>query len=127
MTAEFDNDDLANQPRGLPRPVRVRVGLSWWVLAAERLWPALWPSSGIVGVFLILALANVFAALPEWLHLTALIAFAAAIVGAVVWSLREAAMPTRTRTGRGRPRGWLARSSLSNSAVTVDLELPAAL
>ena len=100
MTAEFDNDDLANQPRGLPRPVRVRVGLSWWVLAAERLWPALWPSSGIVGVFLILALANVFAALPEWLHLTALIAFAAAIVGAVVWSLREAAMPTRGQAVR---------------------------
>ena len=41
MTVEFDENDLANQPHGLPRPVRVRVGMSWSVLAAERLWPAL--------------------------------------------------------------------------------------
>ena len=100
MTAEFDDNDLANQPRGLPRPVRMRVGLSWAVLAAERSWPALWPASGIVGVFLILALANVFSALPEWLHLAALFGFMAAIVAAVVWSLRGSVMPTRMHAMR---------------------------
>ena len=95
MTAEQDDNDLTNQPHGLPRPVRVRVGLSWSVLAAERLWPALWPSSGVVGLFLILALANVFSALPEWLHVALLMGFMAAIVAAIAWSLRESAMPTR--------------------------------
>ncbi|MBI1211386.1 MAG: TIGR02302 family protein [Alphaproteobacteria bacterium] len=100
MTAEFDEKDIANQPNGLPRPVRMRVGLSWGVLAAERVWPALWPASGIVGVFLILALANVFSVLPEWLHLTLLFGFIAAIIGAIVYSLRDAVFPTRAHALR---------------------------
>jgi uncharacterized protein (TIGR02302 family) len=95
VTTEFDDNDLARKPSGLPRPVRVQIGLSWAVLAAERLWPALWPSTGIIGAFLILALANVFAAMPEWLHLATLFGFAAAIVAGVIWSLRDAVMPTR--------------------------------
>ena len=98
--AEFDEKDLANQPNGLPRPVRVRVGLSRGVLLAERFWPALWPASGIVGLFLILALANVFSALPEWLHLTVLFGFIAAIVAAVVYSLRDSVFPTRAHALR---------------------------
>lgn len=106
MKPEFDEQDLANQPHGLPRPVRMRVGLSWSVLAAERIWPALWPASGIVGVFLILALANVFSALPEWLHLTLLFGFVAAVVGAVIYSLRDSVFPTR-----GQALRHLERSS----------------
>jgi len=103
---EFDENDLANQPNGLPRPVRVRVGLSWFVLAAERLWPALWPASGIVGLFLILALANVFSSLPEWLHLATLVGFIGAVVGAVIYSLRDSLVPTR-----GQALRHLERSS----------------
>jgi uncharacterized protein (TIGR02302 family) len=98
--AEFDEQDLANQPNGLPRPVRMRVGMSWGVLAAERFWPALWPASGIVGIFLILALANVFSAVPEWLHLTLLFGFVAAIAAAVIYSLRDAVFPTRAHALR---------------------------
>src|SRR6185295_2729197 len=49
---------------------------------------------------LILALANVFVYLPEWLHLLSLIGFAGAIGWAVVWSLRQTSVPTRAQAVR---------------------------
>jgi uncharacterized protein (TIGR02302 family) len=40
-----------------------RLAILW-----ERVWPALWPASGIAGLFLAAALCDLFAALPGWLH-----------------------------------------------------------
>ena len=94
--SDFDQIAPEDQP-GLPGPVRWRVLASWASLGAERLWPILWPASGVVGLFLILALANVFAYLPEWLHLISLILFAAGIVAAALWSLRQTDVPTRSQ------------------------------
>lgn len=97
--SEFDQITPEDQP-GLPRPVRWRVLASWGSLGAERLWPVLWPAGGIAGLFLILALANAFAYLPEWLHLVSLVGFAGGIVAAGLWSLRQTEVPTRSQAVR---------------------------
>jgi len=91
------NDD--DRP-GLPATVNRRVLLSWASLGAERLWPVLWPAGGIVGLFLILALANVFVYLPAWLHLIVLMALAGGIAWAVMWSLKRTSVPTRDQAVR---------------------------
>ena len=96
-----DSEHTVNEDRpGLPVEVARRVALSWASLSVERLWPLLWPAGGVVGLFLILALANVFVYLPEWLHLISLFGFAAAIVTAVMWSLRQTSVPTRDQAVR---------------------------
>ncbi|MCE9522075.1 MAG: TIGR02302 family protein [Alphaproteobacteria bacterium] len=96
---DFENSKPEDAP-GLPQQVRWRVHLSWASLGAERLWPILWPAGGIVGLFFILALANVFAYLPEWLHLISLMGFIAAIIAAGAWSLRKTEVPTRSQAVR---------------------------
>ena len=57
---------------GLDRSERyiavARVSL-WW----ERVWPALWPASGIVGLFAAAALFDLFAKIPASLHLIVLL------------------------------------------------------
>jgi uncharacterized protein (TIGR02302 family) len=97
--SDFDQITPQDEP-GLPPPVRWRVLASWASLGAERLWPVLWPAGGVVGLFLIFALANVFAYLPEWLHLISLLAFAGGIAGAAIWSLRSTQVPTRSQAVR---------------------------
>ena len=49
------------------------------VLAWERLWPMLWPASGIAGLFLAAALFGAFAPLPWPLHALILASFVTAI------------------------------------------------
>src|SRR5690349_2173421 len=44
------------------------VVLSRAALAWERVWPALWPASGIAGLFVAAALFDVFSPLPWALH-----------------------------------------------------------
>lgn len=50
----------------------------WW----EAVWPRLWPALGVLGVFLVLALAGLFLALPPLVHLVLLGGFLAAYGGA---------------------------------------------
>jgi hypothetical protein len=45
-----------------------RLSLLW-----ERVWPALWPATGIVGLFAAAALFDLFAQLPSSLHLILLL------------------------------------------------------
>ncbi len=40
-----------------------RLAILW-----ERVWPALWPASGVVGLFVAAALFDVLADIPGWLH-----------------------------------------------------------
>jgi hypothetical protein len=47
---------------------RTFVTAACGVLAWERIWPALWPASGIAGLFVAAALFDVFAVLPWPLH-----------------------------------------------------------
>lgn len=84
----------------LPQTVQQRIMLAWASLSIERLWPLLWPAGGVVGLFLILALANLFVYLPEWLHLLSLMGFMGAIVWAVMYSMRQTSVPTRAQAVR---------------------------
>lgn len=63
---------------------REQVALSWLVTLWERLWVALWPASGLAGLFLALALFDVLPKLPGWAHATALVALSIALL----WSVR---------------------------------------
>lgn len=85
---------------GLPKIVQRHVWLSWASLSAERFWPLLWPAGGVVGLFVILALANVFVYLPEWLHLLSLVGFIAATGWAVMYSMKSTSMPSRSQAVR---------------------------
>jgi len=105
LSESEDHKPSEDRP-GLPLTVGRRVLLSWVSLAAERLWPLLWPAGGVVGLFIILALANVFVYLPEWLHLISLMGFVAVLVAAVMWSLQQTEVPTRAQAVR-----FLERSS----------------
>ena len=97
--SDFEHLTPDDQP-GLPQPVQWRVLMSWASLGVERLWPVLWPAGGVVGLFLILALANIFVYLPEWLHLITLILFVVAVIAAAMWSLRQTVVPTRAQAVR---------------------------
>ena len=66
-------------PDRLPARLASRTRLARLVLWWEAAWPALWPPLGILGVFLVVALARLPLVLPGWLHLLLLAAFAAAL------------------------------------------------
>ncbi len=93
----LENEDKAG---GLPKIVQRYVMFAWASLSAERFWPLLWPAGGIAGLFIILALANVFAYLPEWLHLLSLFGFVAAIGWAVMHSMKATSVPSRSQAVR---------------------------
>jgi uncharacterized protein (TIGR02302 family) len=72
-----------------------RAGLLW-----ERLWPALWPPVGLGGLFLVLALFDLPARLPAWLHALLLALFAGA-TGFLLWrGLRALARPSAAEARR---------------------------
>ena len=64
----------------LPRGIALRVTLSRALLWIERAVPAFWPTVQTVAVFLVLTLFGLWPALPGWLHLLLLAAFAAAFL-----------------------------------------------
>ena len=66
----------------------------------ERLWPALWPPLGIVGIFLCAALLGLPSFLPAWAHITLLAAFGIAILAALghgLWRLSRPTLPDADR------------------------------
>ena len=72
---------------------KLRLQLARWAILWERLWPALWPATLIAGLFLLVALFDLFALLPGWLHLIALIGFVGAFLAALARGVREARLP----------------------------------
>ena len=60
-----------------------RQTLSWLAIYWERLWPALWPVVGLLGLFVALALLDIPPHLPGWLHFALLLAFAISVFGAL--------------------------------------------
>lgn len=64
------------------------------VLYWERVWPALWPASGIVGVFIALAWLDVLPLLPGWLHAAILGLFTAGIAVGLIRGFRGFRAPT---------------------------------
>src|SRR5260370_30844211 len=90
---------------GPPEPgaPRVRLRLAGLAILWERIWPGLWPVTALSGLFLVLALADLFRRLPGWLHAALLAAFA----GGILWALGRMAWRLR------RPRLAAARRRLA--------------
>jgi uncharacterized protein (TIGR02302 family) len=72
-----------------------RAGLFW-----ERLWPALWPLTAAIGLFLALALVDVLPRLPGWLHAAMLFGLAAAAGWSVVRGLTRLRLPSSREAQR---------------------------
>ena len=66
-----------------------RAALAW-----ERVWPALWPASGIAGLFAALALFDLFGTLPWSVHALILSAVITAIGLTLYFGLRELRPPS---------------------------------
>jgi uncharacterized protein (TIGR02302 family) len=79
-------------PAGSSRALRA-VFVARLLLGLERFWPLLWPASGLVGLFLALALFGAFAALPWALHALVLAAFVTAIALSLARDLEGLAWP----------------------------------
>lgn len=73
---------------GLPRRVNRALLRACAVLAAERLWPALWPPAGAALMFLTFAFLDLAALLPGWVHAAVLAGFAAAFAAAARRAVR---------------------------------------
>jgi uncharacterized protein (TIGR02302 family) len=63
------------------------------VLLFERAWPAIWPALGVAGAFLCVALLDLPALLPPWLHLAFLAGFGVAAVLLLVRGLAGIGRP----------------------------------
>jgi uncharacterized protein (TIGR02302 family) len=63
------------------------------LLAFERLWPALWPATGLAGLGLTAALLNLFAPLPWPLHALVLACAVTAIALSIYFNLEHFAWP----------------------------------
>ncbi len=72
-----------------------RATLFW-----ERLWPALWPLTGVTGLFLALALADVLPRLPGWLHAALLLGLAIAAGWGAIRTLARLRLPSRNEARR---------------------------
>ncbi len=72
-----------------------RLSLFW-----EQAWPLLWPPIGIAGAFLVLALLDVFAYLPGWLHMLAILIFFATLARAAWRAVRTLHWPNTGQATR---------------------------
>ncbi|MGH6996339.1 MAG: DUF4175 family protein, partial [Stellaceae bacterium] len=60
-----------------------RLRLARLALAWERLWPALWPTTFVAGAFVVLALFDIPAYLPDWAAMALLGVFVAALIASL--------------------------------------------
>ncbi len=111
--SEFQTGSRAEQTE---RYVRLsRAALAW-----ERVWPALWPASGIVGVFAAAALADVFGTLPWALHALILAGTITAVGLSLYFGLRAVRVPTWMEGARRLERSSaLAHRPISEAGDTM--------
>lgn len=74
----------------------MRAGLAW-----EAFWPRFWPTLGVAGLFLALALLDLLPLLPAWLHALVLAGFLAALLRAL-WHAGKALHLPRREAARRR-------------------------
>ena len=77
----------------LLRRLQSRRATARAVLLFEQIWPALWPPLGVAGVFVCLALLDLPARLPPWLHLALLGGFGLAVLVLLVRAVRSILLP----------------------------------
>ena len=89
-----DTDTIV--PRARPeatlarRITQARLSLAW-----EAIWPAVWPALGVAGLFIGIALLDVFSYLPGWLHAASLAAVACFLGFAIYTGVRTLVWPNR--------------------------------
>jgi uncharacterized protein (TIGR02302 family) len=90
--AQRDPRKEVSQRRKIPvtrtRLSLVRLGLFW-----EQAWPALWPAVALAGLFVALALLDVFSLLQGYVHIGVLVLLAAAFLFLLLRGLRGLKMP----------------------------------
>ncbi|WP_198378348.1 DUF4175 family protein, partial [Neoroseomonas rubea] len=106
-------DPLAHR---LARRTRLARLALWW----EAAWPALWPVLGVLGVFLVMALAGLPLLLPAWLHLLLLLGFA----GALAWAGMRAASQLRAPGLPAAERRLERDSGLSHRPIATLADRP---
>ncbi len=82
MTQNTRRQSEATTQQGIRR-LGGMLALTRAVLAWERIWPALWPLAGVLGLFVACALLGIFQLLPAWLHSLLLAVFAAGLLAAL--------------------------------------------
>jgi uncharacterized protein (TIGR02302 family) len=74
LIASPDGSRLRREARHAEAFIRRARLTIWW----ERVWPKLWPASGIAGAFVAAGLFNLFAYVPWWIHTLLLLGAAGA-------------------------------------------------
>jgi len=98
----------ANQPlSAIKRLVNRRLAAAQMTIAWERLWPAIWPVTGVVGLFGAFSLAGLWYLIPGWLHVLVLVGFAIALSRALWHALRTMHWPRRDHAERRLETGSL--------------------
>lgn len=87
-------------PAPLLRRLTLRRTLARLAILFERVWPAIWPALGVVGVFLIVALLDLPSLLPAWLHIAMLAAFGGGAAILLWLGLRGIASPNLAAADR---------------------------
>ena len=72
-----------------------RLGVARVAHAFERIWPAIWPALGTIGLFLVISLFGFWQYLPGWLHGLGLVAFLLALGWTLLNSGKAFAWPSR--------------------------------
>ncbi|MXX22665.1 MAG: DUF4175 domain-containing protein, partial [Rhodospirillales bacterium] len=112
-----------NQLSTLPGGIAIRVAVSRALLWIERAVPAFLPAALTVAAFFVLSLFGMWAALPGWLHLLLLIAFAAGLLFAVGRAILGLRYPTAAEGIRRLER----TNNAQHRPVTTLVDPPAAL
>ena len=91
-----------SRPPRPPGPGRIAalLALARGALFWERLWPALWPLTGVIGLFLALALVDVLPRLAGWLHSALLLGLAVAAGWSAVRAMARLRLPSRVEARR---------------------------
>jgi len=105
----------------LARRLAGRRLLARGAILFERLWPALWPPLGLIGVFACLALLNLPELLPPMLHLALLAGILLGVIVLAVWGLRGLRLPD----DRAADRRLETSSGLIHRPLSVLTDRPA--
>lgn len=100
--------------RGLGPAVERRIWAARAALLWEMLWPGVAPALGVAGLFVIVALFDLWAFVPPLLHGLGLLLFGIALAAAAWWGLARVRLPGRA-AGRRRLE---ARSQLAHRPLT---------
>jgi len=87
--------DSDPKPAFSPARLAGHLRLAGAAILWERLWPALWPAIAVAGSFLVVALFDLPALLPGWLHVASLVVIGALFLAALLRAARLVRLPDR--------------------------------